>query len=243
MKIDILAIAAHPDDVELSCAGTLLRQKSLGQTIGVLDLTRGELGTRGTDKTRAEEAAASSAILDLDMRQCLDLPDGFFNNSAEYQRKVIAAIRKYQPEIILTNAIRDRHPDHGKAATLVKDSAFLSGLIKIETFDEDGKLQEAWRPKKVYHFIQNDFIEPDFIVDISEFWETKIESIKAFKTQFFTGTEKEDDSEPETFISKPGFIEFIQSRAKEMGHRIGVKYGEGFTVNSTVGINDLNSLI
>ncbi|QCK15011.1 bacillithiol biosynthesis deacetylase BshB1 [Mangrovivirga cuniculi] len=243
MKIDILAIAAHPDDVELSCAGTLLKHKSLGQKVGVIDLTRGELGTRGTDKTRAEEAAASSAILDLDVRECIDLPDGFFANTPEFQKKVIKVIRKFQPRVILTNAVRDRHPDHGRAAELVRDSAFLSGLIKIETFDDKGLSQEAWRPEKVYHFIQNDFIQPDFIVDVSEFWDKKMESVKAFKTQFFTGDQSTNPDEPETFISKPGFIEFLEARAREFGHKVGVKYGEGFTTNSSLGIKDLDSLI
>ncbi len=234
MKIDILAIAAHPDDVELSCAGTLLTHAALGKSIGVVDLTRGELGTRGTPQLRQQEADSASAILKLQVRENLGLPDGFFENRKEYQLAVIAAIRRYQPDIILTNAIRDRHSDHGRAAELVRESCFLSGLVKIETLDK-GIAQQAWRPKAVYHFIQDYYIEPDLVVDISAHWETKVAAIKAFKSQFFDA----DSTEPITHISKPEFLDFIKARALEFGHRIGTTYGEGFTINRTLGVKNL----
>ena len=234
MKIDILAIAAHPDDVELSCAGTLLAHAALGKSIGVVDLTRGELGTRGTPQLRQQEADAASAALKLQVRENLGLPDGFFENRKEYQLAVIAVIRRYQPDIILTNAIRDRHSDHGRAAELVRESCFLSGLVKIETQDK-GVTQPAWRPKAVYHFIQDYYIEPDIVVDISAHWDTKVAAIKAFKSQFFDA----DSTEPITHISKPEFLDFITARALEFGHRIGTTYGEGFTINRTLGVKNL----
>lgn len=238
MKIDILAIAAHPDDVELSCSGTLLAHAALGKTIGIVDLTKGELGTRGTPEIRQQEADAASAVLNLHVRENLGIPDGFFENRREHQLAVIRAIRRYQPEIILTNAIRDRHSDHGRAAELVRDSCFLSGLIKIET-DDNGTAQAAWRPKNLYHFIQDYYIEPDIVVDISAHWEQKVASIKAFKSQFFD----ESSVEPMTHIAKPEFLDFIRSRAMEFGHRIGTLYGEGFTVNRTMGIRNLFDIL
>ncbi|MDJ1494917.1 bacillithiol biosynthesis deacetylase BshB1 [Cytophagaceae bacterium DM2B3-1] len=237
MKIDILAIVAHPDDAELACSGTLLAHAALGKKIGIVDLTRGELGTRGTPEIRKQEAAASAAILQLDVRENLGLPDGFFENTKEYQLEVIRAIRKHQPDIVLTNAITDRHCDHGRAAQLVKDSCFLSGLVKVETVD-NGISQSAWRPKIVYHVIQDTYIEPDIIVDISSYWDKKEASIKAFGTQFFNPS----SSEPITHISKPEFLDFQKARAIEFGHRIGVLYGEGFTTHRTPGVANLFDL-
>ena len=239
MKLDILVLAAHPDDAELGCSGTIASHIASGHKVGVVDLTRGELGTRGTAQTREQEAAESARILGLSVRENLDLKDGFFQNTREDQLAVIRAIRKYKPEIILANAVKDRHPDHGKGAQLVVDACFLSGLIKVKTVDEAGKDQEPWRPKVVYHFIQSQYIEPDFIVDITDHWEVKMQSVKAFKTQFFDP----DSKEPETYISTSGFLKMIESRASELGHSIGVKYGEGFTVSRVPGIKSLFDLI
>lgn len=238
MKIDILAIVAHPDDVELSCAGTLLAHAALGKTIGVVDLTKGELGTRGTPELRQQEADKASAILQLQVRANVGLPDGFFENRKEHQLAVIQAIRRYQPDIILTNAIRDRHSDHGRGAELVRDSCFLSGLIKIETTD-NGIPQAAWRPKAVYHAIQDYYIEPDMVFDITPYWDQKVEAIKAFRSQFFDASSQE----PMTHIAKPEFLDFIKSRAMEFGHRIGTLYGEGFTINRTLGVKNLFDLL
>jgi len=234
MKLDILVLAAHPDDAEISCGGTVARQISFGHKVGVIDLTRGELGTRGTAMIRDEEAALSSKILGLSIRESLRLRDGFFENSERDQLKVIEAIRKYRPELILTNAIHDRHPDHGRASDLVYQSCFLSGLSKVETL-ENGKPQPSWRPKAVYHFIQSQYIKPDFVVDVSEFWEKKLEALRAFKSQFYDPQSKE----PETFISNPGFMKLIEARGHEMGYAIGAKYGEGFTVRNWIGIDNL----
>lgn len=234
MKLDILAIAAHPDDVELSCAGTLLLHKSLGNKVGVIDLTRGELGTRGTPETRKEEAAAASKILNLDVRENLNFADGFFLNDRFHQLALIETIRAHRPEIVLLNAIEDRHPDHGKGAQLGADACFLSGLPKIITYREN-QLQEAWRPKAVYHFIQDRYIKPDFVVDITPYWEKKSEAIRAYKTQFFNPEEEG----PVTYISTPDFFEFLSSRAQEWGHSIGVKYGEGFTKTRQLAVRNL----
>jgi bacillithiol biosynthesis deacetylase BshB1 len=234
MKLDILAIAAHPDDVELSCAGTLLLHKSMGNKVGVVDLTRGELGTRGTPETRKEEAAVASRILNLDVRENMNFADGFFLNDRFHQVALIEVIRTYRPEIVLLNAIEDRHPDHGKGAQLGVDACFLSGLSKIITYREN-QLQEAWRPKAVYHFIQDRYIKPDFVVDITPFWENKSDAIKAYKTQFYNP----DEEGPVTYISTPDFFEFLSSRAQEWGHSIGVKYGEGFTKSRQLAVRNL----
>ena len=240
MKLDVLAFGVHPDDIELSCAGTLLVEKNNGKKIGVVDLTRGELGTRGTAKTREEEAEDSAKILGLDARENLDMADAFFRNDEENQRKIIAVLRKYKPEIILCNAIDDRHPDHGRAAKLVSDSCFLSGLRKIETFDDNRK-QEIWKPKYVFNYIQDQYFTPSFVVDISNVIEKKLESIRAFKTQFFTGLG--NDSEPQTYISTPEFLESIINRSKMFGKMIGVKHAEGFISKKIVGINSFDALI
>jgi len=234
MKLDILVIAAHPDDAELGCGGTIAKHVSLGYKVGVVDLTQGELGTRGTIQTRKKEASDSAQILGLAVRENLKMRDGFFQNDEAHQLQLIQAIRKYQPEIVLANAIRDRHPDHSKGAELAFHSCFLSGLAKVET-EENGIAQQPWRPKHVYHFIQSELIVPDFIVDISSHWQAKMDSVKAFKTQFFDPASEE----PETFISKPTFLTFLEGRAKEFGQAIGAEYGEGFTAVSKLGVGDL----
>lgn len=234
MKLDILVLAAHPDDAELGCGGTLAKHIALGHKVGIVDFTRGELGTRGTIETRNLEAAESAGILGIAVRENLDLKDGFFRNHTEEQMAVITAIRKYQPDLILANAIYDRHPDHGKGADLAFESTFLAGLSKVETLWQ-GKPQAAWRPKAMYHYIQSQYIKPDIIVDVSDFWKTKMLAIRAFKTQFYNPNSKE----PTTYISDPGFLKMIESRAQEMGHAIGASYGEGFTVRRTIGVKSL----
>jgi bacillithiol biosynthesis deacetylase BshB1 len=239
MKLDILAIAAHPDDVELACAGTLMVHAAQGMKVGVLDLTRGELGTRGTPATREAEAAASAIVMGLSVRDNLGLPDGFFRNDTAEQLALIAAIRKYQPEIVLANAFQDRHPDHGRAARLITDSCFLSGLRKVETL-EDGKPQAAWRPKQVFHFLQDKYEEPDFVVDISSVIERKKEAIKCFKTQFLS---QGKDDEPQTYISSPAFFESVISRDVTLGKMVGVPYAEGFRTVKMLGINSFKDLI
>jgi bacillithiol biosynthesis deacetylase BshB1 len=238
MKIDILAIAAHPDDVELSCAGVLLVEKKNGKATGIVDLTRGELGTRGTAETRKKEAEDAAAILGVDIRENLGLRDGFFQNTEADQLKVIEAIRKYQPEIVLCNAPEDRHPDHGRAAALISDACFLSGLRKVET-TRDGVAQEPWRPKYVLNFIQDRFLQPDFVVDISEVMDTKLDAIRAYGTQFHNPASEE----PQTYISTPDFLDSIIYRSKMMGKMIGVKYAEGFISKKMIGIRSLNALI
>ncbi|ELR73892.1 LMBE-related protein [Fulvivirga imtechensis AK7] len=239
MKLDILALAAHPDDTELSCSGTLAAHIAQGYKVGVVDLTRGEMGTRGTVEIRKQEAQASAEILKLSVRENLGFEDVFFANDKEHQLRVAAIIRKYRPHILLANAVRDRHPDHGKAASLATDAYFVAGLKQVELTDEDGQVLEPWRPKAVYHYIQSNYIKPDFVVDISDVWDIKMASIRAFKSQFFN----HDSAEPETYISNPEFMKMIEARAKEYGHSIGVKYGEGFTVNRNIGIKDITGLL
>lgn len=238
MKLDILVLASHPDDAELGCGGTIARHIARGDKVGIIDLTRGELGTRGTPETRQQEAAESARILGVSVRENLDLKDGFFQNDPETQLTVIRAIRKYQPRIVLANAVYDRHVDHGKGANLAYDASFLSGLTRIETRSKQGGLQEAWRPDAVYHYVQSQFIIPDFVVDISDHWETKMKAIKAFGSQFYNPGSKE----PETYISKPGFLRMVEARAIEYGHAIGVTYGEGFTVRRFIGVDSLFDL-
>ncbi len=234
MKLDILVLAAHPDDAELGCGGTIAKHVAMGHNVGIVDLTRGELGTRGTIHTRDKEASESAKILGIAVRENLNLKDGFFRNLLEEQVPVVKAIRKYQPEIILANAIYDRHPDHGKGADLAFECSFLSGLPKFETSDA-GKIQSAWRPKVLYHYIQSQYIKPDFIVDVSDLWDTKMNAIRAFKTQFYDPS----STDPDTYISNPGFLKMLESRAQEMGYAIGAKYGEGFTVRRLVGVKSL----
>ncbi len=239
MKLDILVLAAHPDDAELGAGGTIAKHTAAGKKVGILDFTKGELGTRGTPETRKQEAAASAKVLGISVRENLGLRDGFFQNDETSQLAIISSIRKYQPEIVLANAVYDRHIDHGKGASLGYDACFLSGLVKIETLDEYGNKQQPWRPKAVYHYIQSLFIEPDFIVDVSEHWEVKMDAIKAFRSQFFDA----NSTEPETYISKPGFLKMIEARGTEFGHALGTKYGEGFTVRRYPGVNNLFDLI
>lgn len=236
-KLDILVIAAHPDDAELSCSGTIASHVARGFKVGILDLTQGEMGTRGTPAIRLEESEAASKILGLSARENLGFADVFFTEDREHQVAIARIIRKYQPDIVLANAVTDRHPDHGKGGSLATKACFVSGLRMLET-DWEGKPQEAWRPRAVYHYIQNNYIEPDFVVDITAFWETKKASIMAFKSQFFDPESKE----PESFISSPDFMDFIEARAKEFGHKISVRYGEGFTVERVVGVDNLFNL-
>ena len=238
MKIDVLAFGVHPDDVELSCAGVLLVEKSKGKTTGIIDLTKGELGTRGTADTRKAEAADAAKILGVDVRENLEMADGFFRNDEENQRKIIVALRKYQPEIILCNATEDRHPDHGRSAQLVEEAAFLSGLAKIETHF-NGEIQLAWRPKYVLNYIQDRHLKPDFVVDISTHIEAKLNSIKAYKTQFYNPVL----NEPETYISTPSFLENVVNRFKMFGKLIGVEFAEGFISKKTLGIESFDALI
>jgi len=240
MKLDLLAFGVHPDDIELSCAGTLLVEKKKGKKVGIIDLTRGELGTRGTAQTREEEAADSARILGIEVRDNLEMADAFFKNDEENQRKIITVLRKYQPEIILCNAPDDRHPDHGRAAKLVADASFLSGLRKIETF-ENGNKQEIWKPAYIFNYIQDKYFTPSFVIDISEVIEEKLASIRAFKTQFYTPGK--NDHEPQTYISSPDFLEGITNRSKMFGKMIGVKHAEGFLSNKMVGIRNLDAFI
>jgi len=239
LKLDILVLPVHPDDAELGCAGVILKHLAMGQKVGIADLTRGELGTRGSADIRDKEAAKAAEILGLTVRENLCLPDGFFENTKEYQLSVIQVIRKYQPEIIITNAYHDRHPDHGRANELVEAATFLSGLRRIETF-ENGELQEAWRPTQLLHFIQDRYIKPDIIVDVTEYWDKKIESVYAYGSQFYNTDWNED--EPQTYISSPDFIEQINGRGREFGKSINTKYGEGFTSRKILGVDNLFDL-
>lgn len=238
MKLYILVIAAHPDDAELGCGGTMAKHISHGQKVGVLDLTLGELGTRGTPETRQEEAAEAGKILGLSVRENVGLTDGFFQNTKESQIKVASYIRKYQPTVVLGNAVLDRHPDHGRAASLIYDACFLAGLGKVQT-SLGGVDQKPWRPNMVYHFIQSQSIPPDFIIDVSDFWEIKLKSILAYRSQFFNPS----STEPNTYISSPEFLKMVESRSIEHGHAIGVKHGEGFTVRRPIGVKSLIDLI
>ena len=233
MKIDVLAIGAHPDDVELGCGGTLAKEIKNGKIVGILDLTKGELGTRGTDETRRVEAEAAKNILGVAVRENLGIADGFFLNDKENQLKIIEVIRKYQPDVILSNAPHDRHPDHGKGSDLVNTSIFLSGLPKIE----NGLV--AWRPKKHFHYIQWLPLEPHFVMDITGFIDVKVEACLAYKTQFFDP----NSDEPQTPISSKNFTDSIRYRAYDLGRLIGTEAGEGFISRSYIGVNNLDSLI
>jgi len=238
MKLDLLAFGVHPDDVELSCAGVLLVEKLSGKKVGIIDLTEGELGTRGTAETRIEEAAAAAKILGVDVRENAGMADGFFANDETHQRKVITALRTYQPEIIFCNAPSDRHPDHGRSAKLVEDAAFLSGLKKIET-TAGGIHQEAWRPKYVFNYIQDKLLIPDFVIDISAVFDQKIQAIKAYGSQFHN----KDSNETQTYISTPDFLDSVVYRHKWFGKMIGVKYAEGFISHKMIGLNNFDALI
>ena len=239
MKLDILAIGVHPDDVELSCSGTLLSQIQKGYKIGLLDLTLGELGTRGSAELRTQEAMESARIMGALVREQLDLKDGLFTHNEVELLKIIRVIRKYCPTIIFANALEDRHPDHGRAAKLTSDACFLSGLIKIQTTDEAGVPQAAWRPKQVYHYIQDKALKPDFAVDISSFMDKKFETIMAYKSQFFDPL----SNEPVTPISSKSFLDSVRGKDAVYGRYIGVEYAEGFNVNRTIGVDDIFDLL
>lgn len=241
MKLDILAIGVHPDDVELGCSGAIINEIKNGKKVGVLDLTQGELGSRGSVEIRYEEAAKAAMIMGIHVRENLKMRDGFFVNDEAHQLMLIAAIRKYQPEIVLANSLDDRHPDHGRAGKMIADSCFLAGLIKVETNDENGKLQEAWRPKYVFHYIQDKYCEPDFIVDITNVFEQRMTAVKAYTTQFYN-PENENDG-PQTYISTSDFLESIIARARMMGKKIGVKYAEGFNSEKRIGVNGFDAFI
>ncbi|MEA5429463.1 MULTISPECIES: bacillithiol biosynthesis deacetylase BshB1 [Arcicella] len=235
MKLDILVMAAHPDDAELGCAGTICMQIAQGKKVGIVDFTRGELGTRGTPEIRLAESAEATRILGVHARENLGFRDGFFVNDEEHLMKLIRVIRRYQPEIVLANAINDRHPDHIKGCELAVDSCFKSGLRMVETFEDDGTVQQAWRPKNVYHYIQDRYINPDFVVDISAYWQQKEDSIRAFRSQFYDPNSKDPDS----YLSSPAFLKFVEARNREMGHSIGAEFGEGYTSYKKIGVTDL----
>ena len=238
MKLDILAFGAHPDDVELGCGGTIAKEIQLGKKVGIIDLTRGELGTRGSAEIRDTEAAKAAKILGVAVRENLRMRDGFFKNDEAHQLQIIEMIRKYNPEIVLCNAIDDRHIDHGRGSSLVSDACFLSGLRRIET-SHNNELQEAWRPKVVYHYIQWKNIEPDFVVDITGFENKKVEAIMAYDSQFFNP----DTKEPVTPIATRNFVESINYRAQDLGRLIGTDFAEGFTVERYLAVNSLTDLI
>lgn len=237
-KLDILAFGVHPDDVELGCAGTLLMAIAEGKKVGIVDLTRGELGTRGSAELRMQEAAHAAEILKVGIRENLEMADGFFEADETNLRKIIRSIRRYQPDIILANAPEDRHPDHGRSAKLVADAAFLSGLRKISTQD-GGVEQTAWRPSYVFHYIQDRFIQPGFVIDISPYMDQKMEAILAYSSQFYSN----DSKEPTTYISTPQFLETVQARAMMLGKRIGVAYAEGYISEKIIGLKSFDGII
>lgn len=239
MKLDILAVGVHPDDVELSCAGTLLKHIQLGYKVGLLDLTKGELGTRGSAELRTEEATEAAQIMGALVREQLDLEDGFFTQNEGNLRKIIRIIRKYCPQIVFANAIDDRHPDHGRAAKLVSDACFLSGLVKIVTLDDNNIPQAPWRPKSLYHYIQDRALKPDFVVDISPFVDKKFELIMAYKSQFFDPL----STEPKTPISGKEFLDSIKGKDSVYGRYIGVQFAEGFNVEKTIGVQNVFDLM
>ena len=237
MKLDILAFGAHPDDVELGCSGTIAKEISLGKKVGIVDLTRGELGTRGSVEIRNSESANAATILGVLVRENLDMRDGFFQNNEENQMKIIGMIRKYQPEIVICNAIQDRHIDHGKGSKLVSNACFLSGLRRIETVVE-GEIQNAWRPKVVYHYIQWENISPDFVVDITGFIDKKMDAILAYSSQYYDPKSKE----PESPITSKNFLDSVKYRAQDLGRIVGVDFAEGFTVERYLAVNSLGDL-
>lgn len=237
MKLDILVFAAHPDDAELACSGTILKYLAEGKKVGIIDLTRGELGTRGSAETRDKEAAESAKILGIQVRENLGMKDGFFRNDEAHQLKIIETIRKYQPEIIITNALDDRHPDHGRASELINEAAFLSGLPKIVVKFEGAELA-AWRPRLILQYIQDRYLQPDILIDITPFWEQKVASIQAFKSQFFDA----ESDEPSTYISSPEFLKGVEARARDLGKSIQATYAEGFTCKKLLGVNSLFDL-
>jgi N-acetylglucosamine malate deacetylase 1 len=241
MKLDILAIGVHPDDVELGCSGTLINEIKRGKKAGIVDLTQGELGTRGSIETRYQEAANSAMIIGASIRENLKMRDGFFRNDEEHQLRLIQVIRKYQPAFIIGNILNDRHPDHGRAGHLISDACFLSGLAKIETRDEKGELQQKWRPKYFLQYMQDWYHEPDMLIDITDVFDQRMQAVKAYSTQFHTSANEADG--PQTYISTPDFLESVIARARMLGKRIGVKYAEGFITEKKIGLRDLDALI
>ena len=237
MKLDILAIGVHPDDIELSCSGTILKEIAAGKKVGVLDLTHGELGTRGSGPLRLIEAQKSAEILGLACRENVGMADGFFKNDQEHILLIAQILRKYQPDVVLSNAPTDRHPDHGRASKLISDACFYSGLRKVET-KLNGQIQEAWRPKTIYNYIQDRFIEPDFVIDVTPFVETKMESIKAFSSQFYNP----DSNEPDSPLTTKNFFEYVRARMADMGRYIQVDYAEGYLVERPAGVKSLSDL-
>lgn len=239
MKLDVLAIGSHPDDVELGCSGTLIKEIKRGKRVGIVDLTQGELGTRGTIDTRYQESADAAKIMGVTIRENLKMRDGFFKNDEMHQKQLISILRKYQPEVVIGNIHEDRHPDHGRGGWLIYDACFFSGLRQIQTFDENGKEQLQWRPKMLLQYIQDRFYEPDFIIDVSAEWEQRMQAIKAYKTQFYDPQSKE----PSSYLSNPDFIDALIARARLLGKRIGVKYGEGFLSKKSIGLQNLDALV
>ncbi len=239
MTVDVLAIGAHPDDIEMTCAGTILSLINQGKSVAGIDLTRGELGTRGTPEIRAQEAAEGARVMHLSARENMEFRDGFFRNDEEHQMALISLIRQFRPQIVLTNTPDDRHPDHGRAAELVVQACFYSGLRQIKTVGKDGLPQEAHRPIYVYHFIQDRSLKPDFIVDVSPYWDQKLAAIRAYKSQFFDP----ESGEPQSYISGEPFMKFLESRTREHGHMIGVEFGEGFISKRMLGVQDLFALV
>jgi N-acetylglucosamine malate deacetylase 1 len=239
MKLDVLAISAHPDDVELGCSGILIKEIKRGKRVGIIDLTQGELGTRGTIETRYAEAAEAARIMGIAVRDNLKMQDGFFQNNEEHQMQLIKKLRQYRPEIVIANILEDRHPDHGRGGWLAYDACFLSGLRQLKTKDDEGKEQEKWKPKMLLHYIQDRFYEPDVIIDISDVWEQRMDAIRAYKTQFYDP----GSTEPDTYLSSPDFIHALEARARLLGKRIGVKYGEGLLSKKSIGLNNLEALV
>lgn len=237
MKLDILAIGIHPDDVELSCAGTLIKHINKGKKVGILDLTHGELGSRGSATLRLQEAKKAALILGVHTREILNFADGFFENNKEHQLAIIKMLRLYRPDVVLVNAVSDRHPDHGRAAKLIADACFYSGLRKITTEIEE-QPQEHWRPKAVYHYIQDRYLKPDFVVDVTEFVDKKMEAIAAYSSQFF----KESDDEPDTPLTTKNFMDYIKGRMINLGRDAGYDYAEGFTTERVIGVDDITQL-
>jgi len=237
MKVDILAFAAHPDDIEISAAGMLMKHIDMGKTVAIVDLTQGEMGSRGTVETRYAEAEKASEIMGISERVNLKMKDGFFEISEANKLLIIEQIRYFQPKIVVANSISDRHPDHGRASQLVSEACFLSGLLKVET-SLNGVAQEKWRPKSVFHYIQDRYIKPDFVVDITPYVNRKLDALKAFETQFFNPSH----SAPNTPISGENFLKFLEGRWREFGREIGVDFAEGYTVERTIGVSDITEL-
>ena len=241
MKLDILAIGVHPDDVELGCSGTIINEINRGKKVGILDLTQGELGTRGTIESRYQESANAAMIMGVHTRENLQWRDGFFEDNEENKLKLIGAIRKYKPGIVLGNILHDRHPDHGRAGKMIAEACYLAGLSKIDTKDETGNMQQRWRPSYIFHYIQDRYYEPDLLIDISDVFGQRMKAIQAYSTQFHNG--ENEGKEPQTYISTPDFLEAIVARARLFGKRIGVKYAEGFISEKTIGIHSLDALV